>query len=295
MLGTAIGDALGQRAFAKSLSGLPPRKGLLTYTDSTAMTIGVAECLAQMKRISEKHLGDRLKANWRREAHRGYTAGPSTIFRMVEDPGISYREAAQSLFKGSGSLGNGGAVRVTPVGLFFFDSQELYAQAESSAVITHVHPLAIDGTVVMAFAIAEAARLHPKDPLQAGRFCDALNACARTAEFRSRIRQIHNAIEKELPPEEAAGVLGRSRRARDSVPFAIYSFLANPNSFKECLFCAIGNGGDRDALGAMACALSGAYLGAESIPLEWRERLENHDYIEKLAILLWQLRTGASR
>ena len=41
------------------------------------------------------------------------------------------------------------------------------------------------------------------------------------------------------------------------------------------LFCAILHGGDRDTLGAMACAVSGAYLGVEAIPQAWREKIEN--------------------
>jgi poly(ADP-ribose) glycohydrolase ARH3 len=64
---------------------------------------------------------------------------------------------------------------------------------------------------------------------------------------------------------------------------AIFSFLRHPDSFERCLFSAILNGGDRDTLGAMACALSGAYLGAAAIPAPWWNRLENREMIEDLA------------
>jgi poly(ADP-ribose) glycohydrolase ARH3 len=43
------------------------------------------------------------------------------------------------------------------------------------------------------------------------------------------------------------------------------------------------NGGDRDTLGAMAGAISGAYLGLEAIPQSWRQKLEDLTYIEGLA------------
>ena len=33
----------------------------------------------------------------------------------------------------------------------------------------------------------------------------------------------------------------------------------------------------------MACAVSGAYLGAGAIPADWRARLENREEIESLA------------
>jgi ADP-ribosylglycohydrolase len=36
----------------------------------------------------------------------------------------------------------------------------------------------------------------------------------------------------------------------------------------------------------MACAVSGAYLGVESIPREWRGKIENREHIEELAVKL---------
>jgi poly(ADP-ribose) glycohydrolase ARH3 len=72
----------------------------------------------------------------------------------------------------------------------------------------------------------------------------------------------------------------------ESLPFALYAFLRHPQSFEACLLCATLNGGDRDTLGAMACAISGAYLGAEAIPRAWWKKLENRRHIEDLAIKL---------
>ena len=294
MIGTGLGDALGERAVTRRMNRLLPRGGPLTYTDGTAMTIGVAESLAYMRRVDEKHLGDRLALTFKQEPDRGYSPGPPSIFRRVEQEGISYREAAQSLFDGRGSLGNAGAVRVAPVALFFFDSNDLYEQAAASAMVTHAHPVSADGAAVMAFAIAEAVKLHPNDPVPTEELCDSLVRWARTTEFKTRIGQVRELVQKKVSPETAAAALGRSRRASDSVPFAIYSFLSSSGSFRDCLLCAVGHGGDRDTLGAMACSISGAYLGVESIPQDWRERLENREYIAKLATLLWQLKTGTT-
>ncbi|MBC8493124.1 MAG: ADP-ribosylglycohydrolase family protein [Chloroflexi bacterium] len=66
--------------------------------------------------------------------------------------------------------------------------------------------------------------------------------------------------------------------------------LCHPQSFEACLFCAILNGGDQDTLGAMACAVSGAYLGVEAIPRAWQEKLENRQHLEDLAIRLVEMR-----
>jgi ADP-ribosylglycohydrolase len=39
-------------------------------------------------------------------------------------------------------------------------------------------------------------------------------------------------------------------------------------------------------IGAMASAISGAYLGISAISSVWRQKLENRAYIEKLALEL---------
>jgi len=67
-------------------------------------------------------------------------------------------------------------------------------------------------------------------------------------------------------------------------------FCATPHHLRIVFFCATLHGGDRDTLGAMACAISGAYLGIESIPQSWRQKLENLSYIEDLALKLSEVR-----
>ena len=77
--------------------------------------------------------------------------------------------------------------------------------------------------------------------------------------------------------------LGNGIEAFNSVPTAIYSFLTQPDSFTQAVLYAISLGGDTDTIGAMTGAISGAYLGIESIPISWRNKLENRLYIEELA------------
>jgi len=55
------------------------------------------------------------------------------------------------------------------------------------------------------------------------------------------------------------------------------------------VFLAISLGGDTDTIGAMTGAISGAYLGFDSIPGKWRDKLENRRYIEELAERLCNL------
>jgi poly(ADP-ribose) glycohydrolase ARH3 len=292
MVGSALGDAIGELAFT-----VPKRERLLSnldhvsefrYTDDTAMAIGLAESIIKAKGIDQQNLGDTFSANFQREPWRGYASGPPTIFSLVESLGISYTEAAREMFGGSGSLGNGAAMRIVPLGLFFHRAEDLYEVAALSAQVTHAHPVGMDGAAVQAWAVASAVKLDPQQAFPLEGFVQGLIDFARTPEIQTKMKLIQKLITEEVPPDAAADELGRSVAVHESMPFAIYSFLKYPKSFEACLFCAILHGGDRDTLGAMACAISGAYLGIEAIPHVWHQRLENRAHIEDLASELFR-------
>lgn len=293
MVGSALGDAIGELAFfhptKETLCAHLEQLETYRYTDDTAMSIGIAESILRTGCLDEQDLGETFRENFKREPWRGYASGPPTIFSMVEELGIAYAEAAQRLFGGSGSFGNGSAMRVVPVGLVFHDSPDFYEMARVSAVVTHAHPLGIDGAAVQSKAIALAVQHDPEDTFPSDAFVQDLLSFARTPQMRDRMREVGDLIPSRVDPPVAAQRLGRTVAVHESLPFALYSFLRYPKSFEECLFCAILNGGDRDTLGAMACAISGAYLGIKALPKSWVDKLENRSYIEQLASQLAEM------
>ena len=293
MIGSALGDAIGELAFfhpnKESLCVNLEQPETYRYTDDTAMSIGIAESILKAGCLDEQDLGETFRENFNREPWRGYASGPPAVFSMVEELGITYVEAAQRLFGGSGSFGNGSAMRVVPVGLVFRDSPDLYEMARVSAVVTHAHPLGIDGAAVQAKAVALAAQRDPDDTFPSHAFVQDLLGFARTSQMKDKIREVGDLISRQAHPSVAAQRLGRTVAVHESLPFALYSFLRHPKSFEDCLFCAILNGGDRDTLGAMACAIAGAYLGIESIPQSWTKKLENRSFIESLASRLAEI------
>jgi poly(ADP-ribose) glycohydrolase ARH3 len=287
MIGSALGDAIGELAFRyperASLFPTLDRLHEFRYTDDTAMAIGLAESLIEKGRIDPQHLGRIFSENFEREPWRGYASGPPAIFIQVERRGITFTEAARGLFGGTGSLGNGAAMRIVPLGLFFHQHPDIYEQACASAQVTHAHPVGMDGAAVQALAVARATRLNPGQEFPRKEFVKDLILSARTIEIREKMLLVEEMILRGISPDAAARQLGHSVAVHESMPFALYSFMLNPMSFEECIFCAIMNGGDRDTLGAMAGAISGAYLGVEAIPKSWRKKLENLSYIEHLS------------
>ena len=297
LVGSALGDAIGEIAFLyphqDGLRSQLGRLSRLSYTDDTAMAIGLAESIVEIGGIDPEHLGRTFSENFEREPWRGYASGPPTIFSMVKQTGITYSEAARRLFRGEGSLGNGAAMRVAPIGLYFHASAALYDHVCAASQVTHAHPVGMDGAAVQASAVAQAVTLDPKEDFQMELMIQHLNEIPRTREVKEKMALVQNLTAEGAVPGIAADRIGRTVAVHESMPFAVYSFLRNASSFEECLFCAVLNGGDRDTLGAMAGAISGAYLGLEAIPESWRRKLENRAYIEQLAFKLAEMAVKA--
>ncbi|RLB14398.1 MAG: hypothetical protein DRG63_08555 [Deltaproteobacteria bacterium] len=296
MIGSALGDAIGELAFEfpdkNTLLNKVARSQLHRYTDDTAMAIGLAESIVEKGDIDPQHLGDRFQSNFVAEPWRGYASGPPTVFALVKRHKISYLKAAKTLFGGQGSLGNGAAMRIVPVALFFHDTPGLLHKARLSAQVTHAHPVGMDGAAIQALAIARAVDLDPLETFSRDFFIEELIAAAQTREIKEKMILVSHLLAEGAPPEEAADRLGHSVAVHESMPFAIYAFARYPKSFEACLLCAVLHGGDRDTLGAMAGAISGAYLGIHAIPSDWVARLENRSYLEELAINLYTIHTG---
>ena len=287
MLGSALGDAIGELAFSipdrSDLLNTVEASGRLNYTDDTAMAIGIAQEILEHGTIDSQRLGARFHENYNREPWRGYASGPPTLFAQAAWKGMSYTDAAKDLFGGEGSFGNGAAMRIGPVGMCYHASPDLDAVARASAAATHAHPIGIDGGAVQAAAVGRALGHDRNQPIEAGAFCRALLNVARTEEIRDGINLVQRQIEEREEPHDANLKIGRGIAAHESMPFSLFAFLTNQQSFEECLLCAVLHGGDADTLGAMACAISGAYLGAGAIPEDWLEKLENRSMLEDLA------------
>lgn len=290
MLGSALADAIGELAFhsadEEALRARIASVATLRYTDDTAMAMGLAQSLIACRTLDQEHLGRTFHTNFIAEPWRGYASGPPEVFARVHSQGIRYVEAAGRLFAGRGSFGNGAAMRVAPIGLYYHDAKDLYEKAGASAEVTHTHVLAKDGAGIQAVAVARAAGLDPAAPFPLESFLRGLIDAARTPEFQEKLQLVRSLVTADVDCRQAAGALGQTVAVHESLPFAIYAFLRHPDSFERCIMCAVLSGGDRDTLGAMAGAVSGAFLGVDAIPLEWRAKLENRDILAALAAAL---------
>ncbi|MGN1223887.1 MAG: ADP-ribosylglycohydrolase family protein, partial [Ruminococcus sp.] len=64
---------------------------------------------------------------------------------------------------------------------------------------------------------------------------------------------------------------------------AVYCALKYENDFDKALRTAMNHNGDSDSTGAVCGNILGAYLGYNAIPQKYKENLEIHDVIIKMA------------
>ena len=123
--GVAIGDAVGEmlayrhyQAPAIIDQGLPA--GPWFRTDDTEMAISIVEILKLYGYVHQDALARRFAWRYEREPDRGY--GSMTRMQMSAIiHGGDWRQGAANAFGGLGSMGNGGAMRVAPLGGYFAD------------------------------------------------------------------------------------------------------------------------------------------------------------------------------
>jgi poly(ADP-ribose) glycohydrolase ARH3 len=288
LIGVAVGDSLGARfegasTICDDVADLAPR-----YTDDTAMTIGVAESLIELKVFHYWHMTGRLLRLHEEEPWRRYGTTVTRVFRMMRHGKRGFGMLDRDFFP-EGSWGNGAAMRVAPVGLLYHDDpRTLRDIAYHCASITHSHELALEGAVLQACAVALAALTAPGDrnPTE---FLAALRMITQSPAYQEKLMLMADLLGSSAGKREVIDRLGNSAAAVNSVPTAIYSFLANPD-FKSAVLYAVSLGGDADTIGSMTGAIAGACQGIEGIPSQWRETVENREYIEELGSNLWEIR-----
>jgi ADP-ribosylglycohydrolase len=238
MLGAIAGDIIGSvyenfRTKRKDFRLFQP---LAFFTDDTVVSVAVADAL-----LNGTDFGRTIRRYaWRRPL-RGY--GPRFYRWMVTPGGKPYN-----------SLGNGSAMRVSPVAYAAANEEELLSLARRSAECTHNHPEGIKGAQAVALAVYQARLGKARQAIRstiAGRFGYDMD---RSVE--------------EIRPSYKINL-----SCPGSVPEAIIAFL-DSSDFEDAIRNAVSLGGDADTQAAIAGAIAEAFYGG--VPLRiavavWRK------------------------
>jgi ADP-ribosylglycohydrolase len=280
--GLSIGDALGEMFAYRpgtapdqlKLNDLPA--GPWFHTDDTEMAISIAAVLKSHGHLHQDALSKRFSRRFEREPDRGY--GRMTRIQLRENlAGESWQITSPRAFGGTGSKGNGGAMRVAPLGAYFGDDlNRVVKEATASSVVTHVHPEGVAGTVATALGAAMAWQLRDVDPTErAKRLFEAVLQLTPESEVRRKVL-LASQIPADMDSESVAQALGRGDlvTAPDTVPFCLWVAAHHLDNYPGALASVMCVGGDCDTNAAIVGGIVASGVGREGIPPEWLDAKE---------------------
>jgi ADP-ribosylglycohydrolase len=292
LLGLATGDALGapyeggilERSLWRVIGRTRDRA--LRWTDDTQMALDLAESLLAENGVRPDALAKRFAASYRWS--RGYGPGTARVLRRIRR-GEAWPAASRAVHP-EGSYGNGAAMRSPVVALFFArEAGEIVEAARASAEVTHGHPQAAAGAVLIALGTYHCLNRTP----DAG-IVEALRSACGDREISERLRIVSSWIlgDAAPAPRETARRLGNGMSAATSCATALYIALRHLRSpFEEMMAFVLGCGGDVDTIGAMAGALWGAANGSGALP---PVKIERRGDLEDVALRLFARSIGGA-
>ncbi|MGE3851296.1 MAG: ADP-ribosylglycohydrolase family protein [Planctomycetota bacterium] len=276
--GLSVGDAFGQRFFIDAAivtrrvaqRALPD--GRWWVTDDTWMALSVVEVLRRAGRIDQDQLARSFAGHY--HPSRGYGGGMRSLLERLRI-GQPWQEASAAQFDGLGSFGNGGAMRVAPLGAWYADDVDAAAaEAARSAAVTHAHPEGVAGAVAVAVAAALAwqSRDTQIDPTT---WLLAIAERTPAGDTAAGIREAAE-VAPDTPIAHAAARLGNGERlsAMDTVPFSLWMAATREADFATAMFDTVSALGDRDTTCAIVGGVLAARHGRECIPPAWLEHRE---------------------
>ena len=299
ILGCFLGDAFGS-----GFEGMHPDRAVFHlsnlskkftkhYTDDTDMTLALAESMALCSNVDPEDIAKQFSLSC--DLTRGYAIGTIKAVLALR-AGMKWYEVARIVFE-NGSFGNGAAMRVSPVGLFYhLDLNSLQEAAMKQAIITHTHPLGQWGAVMQACSVGLAISQSSKGPFKKEQMVINLREIlwGGPIEYMKALNRIGKMVGqgKKLEAQKVVRSLGNGVEAHLSVPSACYIAITYSPDFCDAIRAAISLGGDTDTIAGMVGAIVGAHVGEKGLPVEWIEQLEDgprgHSFARNLADRLFE-------
>ncbi|MGB1287910.1 MAG: ADP-ribosylglycohydrolase family protein [Aggregatilineales bacterium] len=274
--GDAFGDMLSpnQDKAAKILAerSLPSRPAPWRWTDDSNMAFSIVAVLRKYGEINQDALAQSFATRY--DVTRGYGPSVHRRLRAIREDGQTWQIATHAEYP---SYGNGGAMRVAPLGAYFADDiKKVIEQATLSCEVTHAHPEGIAGGIAVAVATAYAYQLRGQNVPDRRTFLDMILPHVPDGEVSEKIRHARN-LAPGASIQLAASALGDGRfiTAQDTVPFVLWcagEMLSE--SYEEAIWFTLSKSRDRDTNCAMVGGIVTAYAGLDAIPVMWREKRE---------------------
>lgn len=292
--GLSVGDAFGDRFFTTphTVEQLIEQRALPAgrwpITDDTVMAISIVDVLSDEGVIECDRLAAFFGARYRLDPARGYGGTAHGILTRIA-AGEPWAKVAAEVFGGTGSMGNGGAMRAAPIGGYFFD--DLFEAADAacqSASVTHAHPEGQAGAIAVAVAAAWVAG----GGTEATEMFTAVLDHTPDGETRAGIERAAR-LPLSYDVRTAVSALGNGTQviSQDTVPFALWCAARHLGNYEEAIWTTVSGLGDRDTTCAIVGGIVALGPGAQ-IPPEWLASREPLDCMSR-ALLSARFHTPA--
>lgn len=283
--GLSIGDAFGESFFGErstmldkiNLKEMPSTTW--DFTDDTIMAIAIFEQLEKNESINQDELAKLFVENHDKDPNRGYGATARRILREIGEGG-DWKEISTAVFEGMGSMGNGAAMRVSPIGAYCYDDfEKLKDLVVKSSEITHSNIEAISGAIAVGIATALATQVGLNqidlNPLQ---FIERVVAELPSSDTTSKLNKSLS-VPYSYHIDTVKTILGNGTKimAQDTVPFAIWAAAYNLKNFENALWKAVSILGDRDTICAIVGGVTIMSSNKENIPKKWSDSVEDFE------------------
>jgi len=341
LLGEAIGDALGAPLEGMSRDEVERKVGKITsmmdpaefgadamnwrmpglYTDDTQLALIIAYTMIQTGTFSADFF---CRMCVRLSSVEGQ-CGPN-VFGLFRGTGANFRKTVDSWkegiawnLSGKDTAGNGAAMRVAPIGIFYRDNPEkLIRAAAESAIVTHRNPTGVLAAISMAQLVAWMSAQDAGN----------LNGAKGADYLLQQAKHAFNILEVEYAPyllkkpsaddpwlaglsmlpemvnqetevyltriEEHAKITSNYRISSPAAAYAPASVLAaiaialtRGHDSMDALSFSVSLGHDSDSTGAMVGAAVGALHGVSGLPADLLEQVQNKEDITKLSEALY--------
>ncbi|GBO26950.1 Poly(ADP-ribose) glycohydrolase ARH3 [Araneus ventricosus] len=194
---------------------------MFPYTDDTCMTLSVARSLVENKKVNPKDLAKRFVDEYFSQPKRGYGINTIDVFHTLKE--THFKDVflpGKMQFNGSGSYGNGAAMRIAPIALFGHNKTDgsLQRDVEECSRITHHHPYGYNGAILQCLAVKAALKSDSSKEFDPVDFISQLEKKMETIETKDsspyceslkKIKEIYLQDHEDISAEEIAECLGK--------------------------------------------------------------------------------------
>lgn len=325
LLAGAIGDALGYLTEFLMLNEIYRKfgtRGVTNYvgnsnnigyfTDDTQMTLFTAEGFfnAWQQKQSENYRSFVYEAylRWLYTQDKSYVERLNTPFdtqnsTLLQEKRLYRRQAAgmtclRALMSGkcgttqqpiNNSKGGSGVMRVTPVGLLYYQNPEkAFEVAAEVAAITHGHPSGYLAAGALAAILAEIANGSTlENAIQTA--LQLLQGYKKHEETTKAIQKAIRYYEKFSPNFENVEKVGEGWVAEEALAISLFCALHYKHNTEAAITLAINHSGDTDSTGAITGNLLGLIHGKETLPESWIKQLDMAEIVIEWAEKMYQI------